>query len=172
MLSNPIVEPIAANSLPQGNNGALLTPVAPFVNEGGSFSGLKGAAQGGNGSALDGVALVENVGATPVVATSGANASVTLTIAAVAAQKNYLLALSVSCTPVSSTAATLTVVCNGVTWTFNFPSGGLGSANVPVVFVPLPAGGLAGAVNATITATLTALGATVVGTINAAYVVG
>lgn len=167
----PVQMAAPSNSFAGGNSGASLGSTSVQLNEGGVFAFLRGVSQGANGTALDGAAAVQPVGGTPLVATSGANASVTLTIPAVANQKNYLLYLAISCTPVSSAAAAVTVVANGVTWTFNFPSGGLGSTTVPVFDFPLPSP-LASAVGGTIAVTVPALGAGVVATINALVTVG
>jgi hypothetical protein len=164
----PVTAAGITSLLGQGNNGAALQAESVWLNEGGTFAALRGAAAaGGNGSALDGAANAIAPGAVPLAAT-GNNAVASVTAAAVAGQTNRLMFLCFGFSAAPAAAVAATVSFGGVTWTFEIPT-----AN-PQFLVPIPDGGIAAtAVNTAIVATLPASGtAGVIGYIAMAYLVG
>lgn len=174
IIAAPIVGNAPSNSFAAGNNGAALPSTSLQLNEGGIFSWARSVAQGANGTSLDGTLRAMPPGATPIQVASAANAAGVLTIPAVANQLNTLMFVSFAASAVSTVAGNITINFGGVTWTIPQPIGAIGgTTGEAVLILPLPPGGVAAtAVNTAIVVTIPALGAGIVGRVNAAYLVG
>jgi len=101
---------------------------------------------------------------TPVSVTGAANATATAaTPPPAAGEYASLTSLSYSFSAASTSASTLTVTSSGTLFTLNIPVGALSGT------IPLPPGGIQGAVATAISVALTAAGAGITGTVNISY---